>query len=153
MNVKSTLRVINSADIESRPGMGKKGHTIQALVGTDIPTDRMRVTLATYEPNTLEKLHWHPIEAFYFVISGHITVRDIEGREFELGPGQAIYCPAGFAGAHEWESKDQVQLIAFRATPESNRKMQFTIDKETFRSYVDFEDLEGSDAISFKSHY
>lgn len=153
MKIKSTLKIINSAAIPSKPGMGKKGHTIQALVGTDIPTDRMRVTLAKYEPHTLEKLHWHPIEAFYYIISGHITVRDIEGNETEMGPGMAIYCPPGLAGSHEWESKDHVELLAFRATPESNRKLQFTVDKETLRSYVDFDDLIGSDGISFKSHY
>ena len=153
MDVKSTLKIIDAADIESKPGMGKKGHTIQALVGTDIPTDRMRVTLATYEPNTLEKLHWHPIEAFYFIISGHAIVRDIEGNESEIGPGMAIYCPAGLAGAHEWETKDHVQLIAFRATPESNRKLQFTVDTKTMRSYIELDDLIGSDGVSFTSHY
>ena len=153
MNVKSTLKIINAAHIESKPGMGKKGHTIKALVGTDIQTDRMRVTLATYEPNVLEKLHWHPIEAFYFIISGHIVVRDIEGRESEMGPGMAIYCPAGIAGAHEWESKDHVQLLAFRCTPEANRKLQFTVDKETKRSYIDLDDLIASDGVNFASHY
>jgi mannose-6-phosphate isomerase-like protein (cupin superfamily) len=153
MNVKSTLKVINSANIESKPGKAKKGHTIQSLIGTDIPTDRMRVTLATFEPNILEKLHWHPIEAFYYIISGHAIVRDIEGNESEVGPGMAIYCPAGLAGAHEWETKDKVQLLAFRATLETNRKFQFTVDKETKRSYIDLDDLIRSDGLSFTSHY
>ena len=153
MEVKSTLKVIDAANIERKPGMGKAGHTIQAMVGTDIKTDRMRVTLAHYEPHTVEKLHWHPIEAFYYVIAGHIVVRDIENNEFELGPGMAIYCPAGLAGAHEWEAKDQVDLIAFRCTPEAHRKLQFTVDKETKRSYVDLEDLIWSDGLSFPSHY
>mgnify|MGYP001351473297 CR=1 FL=1 len=153
MKGKSTLKIIDAAKIEAKPGMGKKGHTIQSLVGVDIPTARLRVTLATYEPNTLEKLHWHPIEAFYFVISGHIIVRDIEGNESEIGPGMALYCPAGLAGAHEWESKDDVQLIAFRATPESSKKLQFTVDKQTMRSYIELDDLVGSDGVSFESHY
>ena len=153
VNVKSTVKVIDPANIEKKPGMAKAGHTIQSLVGSMIPTDRMRVTLATYEPNVLEKLHWHPIEAFYFIISGHVIVRDIEGKATELGPGMSIYCPAGIAGAHEWETKDWVQLIAFRATPDADRKPQFTVDKETMRSYVDLEDLAWSESISFKSHY
>ena len=153
MEIKSSLKLVNPADIESKPGMGRKGHTIQALIGTDIPTDRMRVTLATYEPNVLEKLHWHPIEAFYFMLSGHAVVRDIEGNEMELGPGMAIYCPAGIAGAHEWETRDHVQLLAFRGTQESNRKLQFTVDKDTKRSYIELEDLVLSDGVQFESHY
>jgi hypothetical protein len=31
--------------------------------------------------------------------------------------------------------------------------MQFTVDKETMRSYIDLEDLAKRDGISFKSHY
>ena len=77
---------------------------------------RMRVAIASYEPGVLEHLHWHPIEAFYYIIAGHVVVRDIEGREFELGPGMGIYCPPGIAGAHEWETKDHVQLLAVRGT-------------------------------------
>jgi len=153
MQVKSTLRVLDAAKIDKKEGMAKKGHTIQTFVGTAIPADRMRVALASYEPGVLEKLHWHPIEAFYYIISGHVIVRDIEGREFELGPGMAIYCPPGIAGAHEWETKDHVQLLAVRGTVESDRKLQFTVDRDTMRSYVDLEDLARSEAISFKSHY
>ena len=36
---------------------------------------------------------------------------------------------------------------------ESNKKMQFTVDKTTKRSYIDLEELAKRDAISFKSHY
>ena len=58
------------------------------------------------KPGALEELHWHPIESFYFVISGHATVRDIEGKEYEVGPGSFIYASPGIAGAHEWEVKE-----------------------------------------------
>ena len=154
MDIKSSLRIIDSHKIEPKPGMGRKGHVIKALVGTDVPTDRVRAALATYEPNVLEALHWHPIEAFYYVISGSATVRDIEGNEHEVGPGMAIYCPAGIAGAHEWQiGKDGCELIACRGTNESVRKMQFTVDKKTKRSYIDIEDLHKYGGINFKSHY
>ena len=59
---------------------------------------RGRIGLATYEAGSYEQLHWHPIEAYYFVIAGHATVRDIEGREFPVGPGCSIYAPPGIAG-------------------------------------------------------
>ena len=36
---------------------------------------------------------------------------------------------------------------------ETNRKMQFTVDKKTRRSYIDLEELGKREGISFKSHY
>jgi len=153
MEVKSTLRVINQADIEGHVGV-IPGQSMKRLVGCpEVPTDRVRVGLATYAPGSIEELHWHPIESFYFVISGHATVRNFEGEEFEVGPGCAIYAPPGIAGAHEWEVKEALQILAVRATTESDKKMQFTIDKKTKRSYIDLEELAKRGGISFKSHY
>lgn len=153
MEVKSTLKVVNAANITAQPGV-TAGQTMARLVGCpEIPTDRVRAGMATYKAGTIEALHWHPIESFDFVISGHAIVRDIEGNEFEVGPGSFIYAPPGIAGAHEWEVKEGLQLIAFRATPESNRKFQFTVDKQTKRSYIDLEELAKRDGISFESHY
>ena len=102
MKVKSTLRVINEARCKGRRGV-TDGQTYQRMVGWPeiIETDRVRLGRATYKPGTYEQLHWHPIEACYYVISGHATVRNIEGKEFEVGPGSMIYAPAGIAGAHD----------------------------------------------------
>ena len=59
----------------------------------------------------------------------------------------------GIAGAHEWEVKESLELLDIRATNETNRKIQYTVDKKTKRSYIDVEDLAYREAISFKSHY
>ena len=145
MEVNSTLQVVNEASLKWQKGV-TDGQSIKALVGhADRPTDRIRTALATYEPGT--------IEAFYFVISGHATVRNIEGEEFEVGPGSYIYAPPGIAGAHEWEVKESLQLLSVRASTESVRKMQFTVDKKTKRSYIDLDELARRGGISFKSHY
>ncbi len=153
MEVKSNLKVINASALKTQTGV-TDGQTLKRLVGhTEVPTDRVRVALATYEAGTLEPLHWHPIEAFYFVISGHATVRDFEGKEYDAGPGTSIYAPAGIAGAHEWEVKESLQLLSVRASTESVRKMQFTVDKNTKRSYIEFDELAARGGISFKSHY
>jgi mannose-6-phosphate isomerase-like protein (cupin superfamily) len=153
MEVKSTLRVIDQATVQTQGGV-TEGQTLKRLVGhKEEPTDRVRVALATYKAGTVEQLHWHPIEAFYYVISGHATVRNFEGKEFDVGPGTAIYAPAGIAGAHEWEVKESLQLLAVRASTDSARKMQFTVDKNTKRSYIDLEELAKRGGISFESHY
>ncbi len=153
MEIKSTLVVVNEREIEPQGGV-TTGQTLKPIIGnSERPTDRIRVALATFEPNTIEKLHWHPIEAFYYVISGRATVRDFEGKEYDAGPGTSIYAPAGIAGAHEWEVKEPMQLLSVRASTESARKLQFTVDKETKRSSIDLDELIRRDGVSFKSHY
>ena len=103
MKVKSTLKVINQKNYKGRRGV-TDGQTYQRLVGWPevFMTDRVRLGRATYKPGTYEQLHWHPIEACYYIISGHATVRDINGKD----TGQRRlhhYAPPGIAGAHEWE--------------------------------------------------
>jgi mannose-6-phosphate isomerase-like protein (cupin superfamily) len=154
MKVKSTLKVIHQKNHKGRRGV-TDGQTYQRLVGWPevFMTDRVRLGRATYKPGTYEQLHWHPIEACYYVISGHATVRDINGREYPVSAGSIIYAPAGIAGAHEWEVKESLEILDIRATNETNRKIQYTVDKKTKRSYIDLEDLKYREAISFKSHY
>ena len=154
MEVKSTLRVVNQADFTGRRGV-TDGQTYQRLIGwpEGIETDRVRLGRATYKPGIYEQLHWHPIEACYYVISGHATVRDFNGKEYEVSAGSIIYAPPGIAGAHEWEVKESLELLDIRATNETNKKIQFTVDKATKRSFIDLEDLAYREAISFKSHY
>jgi hypothetical protein len=145
MEVKSTLRVINDGDLNLQPRV-TEGQTIKWLVGNEgVPTDRIRIGLATYAPGRVEQLHWHPIEALY--------LRNFEGMECEAGPGTTIYAPAGIAGAHGWKVKEGLQLLSVIATAEPDRKMQFKVDAKTKRSYIDLEELAKRDAISFRSHY
>ena len=153
MEIKPTLKVIHAASVEGKEGVIPE-QRMQRLIGCpEVPTDRLRVGLASYKPGAIEELHWHPIEAFYFVLSGHATVRDYEGNEYEVGPGSAIYAPPGIAGAHEWEVKEGLSILAVRGTTESDKKLQFTVDKQTKRSYIDLSDLVKRDGVSFKSHY
>jgi quercetin dioxygenase-like cupin family protein len=150
---RSALSVRNQSDIEGRTGV-VPGQTYKTLVGLpDRPTDRVRLGRASYQPNTLEPLHWHPIEALYYVLSGSATVRDIEGNSYEVRAGSIVYAPAGIAGAHEWQVHDSLELLDIRATNETNRKFQFTVDKETLRSYIDLPELERREGLCFESHY
>jgi quercetin dioxygenase-like cupin family protein len=154
MSIKSTLLVIKESSYPGRRGV-TDGQTYQRLIGWPEvnETDRIRLGRATYAPGTYEQLHWHPIEACYYVISGNATVRNIEGNEYEVSAGSMIYAPAGIAGAHEWEVKETLEILDIRACNETNRKIQYTVDKQTMRSYIDLEDLHYREAISFKSHY
>ena len=154
MEIASTLKVIEPATVQSGPGV-IEGQKLQRIIGCkdSVATDRLRLAIATYKPGAIEPLHWHPIEAAYFILSGNAIVRDIEGREYHVGAGTTIYAPAGIAGSHEWEVKDSLQILSIRGTPEAVRKLQFTVDKETQRSYIDIDELAKRDGLSFTSHY
>lgn len=154
MEVKSTLRVIDQAQVTAIPGV-VDGQTLRPLVGCqEFPSERIRVAVATFKAGTHEHLHWHAIEVFYYVMAGSAIVRDFHGKEYEVGPGAAIYAPAGVAGSHEWQVGDQgLQLLSIRATLDGHRRMQFTVDRDSGRSYIELDELAKMDGVSFKSHY
>ena len=43
--------------------------------------------------------------------------------------------------------------MSIRAVLDGNKRMQFTVDRDTKRSYIDLEELEVMDGVNFKSHY
>ena len=153
MDMESTLQVYNKAQIKDQPGV-VQGQTLKPLIGIpEHPSERIRVAVATFEANTHEHLHWHAIEVFYYVVSGHAIVRDYHGKEYDVGPGTAIYAPAGLAGSHEWQVKEGLQLLSIRATTPGHKRMQFTVDRETRRSYIELDELVKMDGVNFESHY
>ena len=154
MDVRPTLRVINQAEVKEVPGI-VNGQTLRPLVGVpEFPSERVRAAVAIFKPGVHELLHWHAIEVFYYVLAGSAIVRDYHGKEYPVGPGSAIYAPAGIAGSHEWQvGKDGLQLLSIRAALEGHKRMQFTVDRETRRSYIELEELAVMDGVSFKSHY
>ena len=154
MDVQPNLRVINQAEVKEVPGI-VDGQTLRPLVGVpEFPSERVRAAVATFKPGVHELLHWHAIEVFYYVLAGSAIVRDYHGKQYPVGPGSAIYAPAGIAGSHEWQvGKDGLQLLSIRAALEGHKRMQFTVDRETRRSYIELEELAVMDGVSFKSHY
>ena len=152
-NLKSTLVVFNEADVKGGPGI-VEGQTMKMLVGSkERPSERLSVALATFKPGTLEQLHWHLIEGVYYVISGRAVMRDIEGKRHNLGPGSVIYAPAGIAGSHDWDIKEELQLIGIRATNDPSRLIQFDVDESTKKSTIEFKQLMRWGVSKFKSLY
>ena len=50
-------------------------------------------------------------------------------------------------------SSDLLQLLSIRATTDGHRRMQYTVDRETKRSFIELDELAVMDGISYKSHY
>ena len=114
------------------------------------PSEKVRVILANFKPGTHENLHWHLIEAFYYVISGRAVMTDIEGKTYDIGPGSVVYAPPGIAGSHSWDIKEQLQLISFRATTDSEKTIQFDVDSSTKQSSIPLSHLVNRQATNFK---
>ena len=141
MEVKSTLKVFSETDVPAGPGV-VPGHRTKRLAGTpERPSERIRAMLASFEPGTLEHLHWHLVEAFYYVISGRAIVRDIEGNTHNVGPGSVLYAPPGIAGSHGWEAKEKLQLLVIRATTDPERIIQIIVDQSTKESKIKLDQL------------
>jgi len=154
MEFESTLQVFNQTQIQDQPGV-VDGQRLKPLIGIpERPSERIRVAVANFKAGTHEELHWHAIEVFYYVTAGSATVRDYHGKEFEVGPGSAIYAPPGIAGSHEWQvGPNGLQLLSIRATREGHKRMQFTVDRDTKRSFIELDELAKMDGVSFGSHY
>jgi quercetin dioxygenase-like cupin family protein len=153
MELKSTLRVFNEAELEAGPAIAK-GQTGKLLAGVpERPSERLWVALANFEPGTYEDLHWHPTEVFYYVISGRALMKDIEGNSYDIGPGSVIYAPAGIAGSHDWDIKEALQLLAVRATADPMKIIQFSVDEATKTSSIKFDYLIERGGAVFKSFY
>ena len=151
--IKPTMRVVSRHKVKDTVGV-IDGQTVRPLCGSDeFPSERIRVGLAKFKAGLHEHLHWHPIEVYYYVLAGHATVRDYAGKEYEVGPGDSIYAPAGIAGSHEWQVKEGLELLSIHATRDGHRRMQFTVDRSTGRSHIDMHELTRMDAFDFKSHY
>ena len=148
--LKSTLKVFNEKELKSGPGI-VPGQTVKSLVGSDLhPTERMRSGLASFEAGTLEHLHWHLIEVFYYVISGRAVMTDIEGKTYDIGPGTVVYAPPGIAASHQWDIKEPLQLISFRACTDETARIQFTVDPSTKQSSIEYKYLMRGAGGKFK---
>ena len=151
--LKSTLRVTNEADVKSLPGI-VEGQTVKMMLGDDKhPSERVRVVLASFEPGTYEHLHWHLIEASYYVISGRAVMKDIEGKNYYSGPGSFVYAPPGIAGSHSWDIKEPLQLISVRGTNDPEKTIQFSVDESSKESRIELDYLLDRNGAQFKSLY
>jgi mannose-6-phosphate isomerase-like protein (cupin superfamily) len=134
MKLKSALQVFNQSELPQSLGV-VPGLTIRKLAGSpEHPSEKISVGLATYAPGTHEHLHWHLIETFHYIVAGRGIVRDIEGNSYNVGPGDVVYGPPGMRGSHEWEVKEELQLLTIKATNAPERAIQFNVDRSTMES-------------------
>ena len=151
--VKAELKVFNQSSVGESPGV-IPGLMIRKLAGSgEHPSERISVGLATFGPGTHEHLHWHLIETFHYVVAGKAIVRDIEGNEYNVGPGDVVYGPPGLRGSHEWEIKESLQILTIKATNDPERAIQFNFDKTTMDSSATLEYLVARGVADMKQSF
>lgn len=91
---------------ERRLVQGKFAGTVrQMFCDAATPTDNLVSGIVqVLEPGGKIPLHHHHVEEFQFIVNGSGIARDGNGNEYSIGPGSAIYCRPGPAGAHEYEN-------------------------------------------------
>ena len=60
-----------------------------------------------------------PVEEFYFCISGH-GVMTLDGREYDMGPGDISVCRANGSHGVRNTGKDDMRIIVICASPLPN---------------------------------
>ena len=151
MEINSTLKVFNEAEVPGVPGVVGRGQLVKQLAGSaEHPSERLTVNLVTFEAGLHEHLHWHLIEVFYYVISGRAVMKDIEGNAYELGPGSTVYASPGIAGSHSWEIKEKLQLLGIRATADLEKTIQFDVNPATKESTMPLERRAKRQAVNLK---
>lgn len=151
MELKAVLRVFNVADVKTIPGV-VPGQIRKPLVGSGggVPSERLRLRLASFKPGTYEPLHWHLIEALYYVMSGRAVMKDIEGKTYEIGPGSVVYAPPGIMGSHSWDVKEELHLLSIRGSNDTETMFQFTVEEDTKRSFIELSSMQRSGAAKFR---
>lgn len=150
MKLKSTLKVFNEADVPAASWVAERQVAKQLAGSAEHPSERIKVVLASFKPGAHENLHWHLIEAFYYVISGQAVMTDIEGKTHDIGPGSVIYAPPGIASSHSWDIREPLKLLSIRATADPEKTISLDVDPSTMQSSVRLEHLEKRQAIEFK---
>ena len=152
--VKSTLKVYRQQDLEVKEGRHASGHASKSLVGNEErPSERLSVSLATFEPGKYVPLHWHLIEQVNYVVSGRATLTDIEGKSYDVGPGSYLYISPGIGSAHSWQVIERLEVIAVRGTTSREKNIQFEVDKSTMKSSIDAGYLVKQEGALLKSFY
>jgi quercetin dioxygenase-like cupin family protein len=152
--LKSTLKVYRQQDLEVKEGRHASGHASKLLVGNEErPSERISVSLATFEPGKYVPLHWHLIEQVNYVVSGRATLTDIEGKSYDVGPGSYLYISPGIGSAHSWQVIERLEVIAVRGTTSREKNIQFEVDKSTMKSSIDAGYLVKQGGALLKSFY
>ena len=146
-DVESRRRSISR---RSRPARRRSGQTMKLLIGCGASE---RTAASAWQLRTRHARTTALARGRGFIMRSRKRDRArLQRQGIPVGPGTSIYAPAGWR-AHEWQVRERLQLLSIRGVTAGHRRMQFTVDRETKRSYIKLEDLVRMGGASFESHY
>jgi mannose-6-phosphate isomerase-like protein (cupin superfamily) len=99
----------------SRPALPdpRLAYRVWAICDEQTPTVALQVgVIELSKAGDKCPLHYHSsVEELQYILSGYGVVRDPDGKQYEVGPGTAIYCAPGPGFAHEFENTGPYPLV------------------------------------------
>ncbi len=94
-----------------KPVAKGKGAFLQVLIGPEDGAPNFILRRFTLEAGGRIPAHRHPtIEHEQFVLKGRMTI-GLDGEEREVGPGDAVFIPAGVAHWYENRGEESVEFL------------------------------------------
>jgi len=89
------MKLINPESNPIVPTPNHVGATYQEIASQLVGAKQFDVKLGEFEPGGKSIYHSHPeSEELFYILSGEITLVDVEKESLTAGAGQAIYIPA-----------------------------------------------------------
>ena len=106
------LAFVRSAEGTPKKAVAKgKGAYLQVLIGPEDGAPNFILRRFTLEAGGRIPAHRHPtIEHEQFVLKGRMTI-GLDGEEREVGPGDAVFIPAGVAHWYENRGEESVEFL------------------------------------------
>ena len=116
-------RVVSSAPFEAIADdtymrvIGDRGPRVANAVAFRSKDSHLEVDVSTYEPVTLQLLHW-PVDELMTLLDGQVDVEDGKGHAHLYVKGDTFLMPRGFSG--RWHERGSITKIAVTYTTSAN---------------------------------
>lgn len=116
--------IIRQRDAQA-PFTTKDGSTIRSLLDrANAPVEKQSLAEATLPAGGATDRHYHKLsEEFYYVLEG-VGTMEVEGREAEVGPGDAILIPAD--AWHQIRAREPMRFLCCCAPPYAHEDTYFS---------------------------
>lgn len=111
---------------EQEPFTTADGSTIRSILDlTNAPVENQSLAEASLPPGGATERHYHKAsEEIYFVLEGK-GLMEINGKEQEVGPGDAVLIPAGDWHQIETQGESVLRFLCCCAPPYSHEDTYF----------------------------
>lgn len=96
------------------------GSRAELLAEPSGPVTEVRVAMVSVDPGAVVPLHHHKRQTVEIIMSGTATIRNRDGDEWRVGPGDTMLFAAGPAAAHRWVVTGNLPVVVLVVYPTPN---------------------------------